>query len=98
MKPNKLAEMYKDFHEDNKLMEDIQTEIINQILIQQDKFIENILRNHVNPPIKGEITKGKIKWRGLEIVNDMNHSKLWIKQRGIAIPIYFEYGYKNNLI
>ena len=33
-----------------------------------DKDIEYALRNLVTPPIKGEITKGKIRWRGLRIV------------------------------
>lgn len=34
------------------------------------KEIEYILRNEVKPPIKGKITKGKCRWRGITLIMD----------------------------
>lgn len=48
------------------------------------KKAEDIMRNYVTPPIKGEITKGKARWRGLEIVwqkTDTYDAFVGIKQR-----------------
>jgi hypothetical protein len=87
-----LYELYhKDFKVQHEYLYNLQDDIINQILNNQDKFIDYILRNHVKPPIKGEITKGKIKWRGITILNDIGYSKLWLRQRGVDIPIVFDY-------
>lgn len=33
-----------------------------------NEILSYMLRHQVTPPIKGEITKGKIRWRGLKIV------------------------------
>ena len=33
-----------------------------------EKNIERVLRNAVIPPIKGKITKGKLKWRGISSI------------------------------
>lgn len=35
---------------------------------QLGEKVEFALRNMVQPPIRGEITRGKIKWRGLKLV------------------------------
>jgi hypothetical protein len=86
--------IYNDFHEESESIRMLQEEFINRILKAQDEFIEHVLRNHVTPPIKGEITRGKIKWRGLEILNDIQSSKLWIRQRGVDIHICFDYSIK----
>jgi hypothetical protein len=82
------------FKEEDRLLNQLQESIIRQTINNQEKFIEDVLRNHVTPPIKGEITKGKIKWRGLEIMNDTAYSKLWVRQRGVDIPIYLDYSFK----
>ena len=91
-KDTTLFEVYhKEFKAQDEYLSFLQESIVNEILKRQECFIESILRNHVKPPIKGEITKGKIKWRGLEILNDIGYSKMWIRQRGIDIPIVFDY-------
>lgn len=74
-----------------EMFEKLQKDLIEQINKQIDSFIENILRNHVHPQIKGDITKGKIKWRGIKINHDQFNSKVWLTQRGIDIPIVFDY-------
>lgn len=53
-----------------------------------DKMVEIMLRNYVTPPIKGEITKGKIRWRGLRIVwqkIDTYDAFVGIRQRDVLI-------------
>lgn len=52
------------------------------------KIAENIMRNYVTPPIKGEITKGKVKWRGLQLVwqkTDTYDAFVEIRQRDVLI-------------
>ena len=45
--------------------------------------IDFILRNKIDKPIKGEITKGKLRWRGIEsIAYDTNNNFIGIIQRG----------------
>ena len=42
--------------------------ITQNIVNDREKRIEFILRNYVTPVIKGKITKGKLRWRGISIV------------------------------
>ena len=49
-----------------------------------NKKFEYILRNYVTPPIKGEITKGKVRWRGLQVVwqkTDTLNAFVGVRQR-----------------
>jgi len=68
--------------------------IIKSILNTTDKIIEDTLRKEAQPPIKGKITKGKIKWRGIKKVEKRNefHHEEWLEQRGrqIGPKIVFE--------
>lgn len=65
------------------------------LLSEIDLMIEDTLRNNVSPPIKGEITKGKIKWRGLKLVqhNDYPRIEIWVEQRGkkVSRPLIVEF-------
>ena len=63
--------------------------IINK---EQNSILELAVRNNSIPPIKGEITIGKIRWRGLRLINkkttiDMlnQYDEIWIEQRGKRI-------------
>lgn len=53
------------------------------------------------PPIKGEITKGKVRWRGIRIVHQNDGFKYtkWLEQRGkqISPKIVFEGTIGNGL-
>lgn len=42
-------------------------EMLLKVRQWEERQIEHLLRNRVTPTIKGEITKGKIKWRGLQV-------------------------------
>ena len=34
----------------------------------QEEWVKSIIRDKAKPPIKGEITPGKLRWRGIKIV------------------------------
>ena len=95
-----------DFNLDNIVNEFIQlrlkweTEIfISALLKWEDEIFISALRVMAEPPIKGEITKGKIQWRGIRIVqhNDGFKYTKWLEQRGkqISPKIIFD-GTINN--
>ena len=54
---------------------------------ERDKLIEEFLRIYPDPVITGEITEGKIIWRGLRLaVRRNNHiEQCWLEQRGKKI-------------
>lgn len=60
---------------------------------KKDAFFEEILRTHATPPIKGEITPGKIKWRGIQIRVQVQGTRIteWLEQRGKQIGgVFYE--------
>lgn len=52
-----------------------------------DAFLEYVLRTEAKPPVKGDLTKGKIKWRGIKLrQKDMGVGYfVWLEQRGNQI-------------
>lgn len=52
----------------NTLVESV-NEVFRANTAKQNQWIEFMLREKVVPPIKGEITKGKIRWRGLALIH-----------------------------
>ena len=65
---------------------------------EEDLYLEYMFRCCVKPKIKGEITPGKIKWRGLTLSRKMDHefpndggpgvivASLQLFQRGEPVP------------
>ena len=49
------------------------------------KEFERALRENAIPPIKGEITRNKVKWRGIRIVTSIKTGYSWLEQRGRKI-------------
>lgn len=56
-----------------------------------DLRIEYALRNKIDKPIKGEITKGKLKWRGISlgVFRGDGYTAYSLLQRGIIVPFDF---------
>lgn len=56
---------------------------------ETEKKVLHICHNYVTPPIKGEITRGKVRWRGLKLAygndGDRGYAFLGIIQRGWLI-------------
>jgi hypothetical protein len=75
-------------------------EIISALYKWEDEIFISALRVMAEPPIKGEITKGKIQWRGIRMIvqhNDGFKYTKWLEQRGkqISPKIIFD-GIINN--
>jgi hypothetical protein len=81
------------------------SDLISRVIYEQQKNEEEILIFDLlifaEPPIKGEITKGKVRWRGIKLVQHNNGIKYikWLEQRGkqISRKIVFNGYIKNDL-
>lgn len=60
---------------------------VSSFIKKRDEIFEKALRENAVPPVKGEITKGKLKWRGIRIAQKSNGFKITysIQQRGVNI-------------
>jgi len=71
-----------------------------EISKREDEIFERAVRENAIPKITGEITKGKIRWRGIRMVqqNDLLSSVKWVEQRGkqISPKIVCDYKIKLN--
>ena len=54
---------------------------------QEEELFITSLRTMAEPPIKGEITKGKLTWRGIRLIRQQVGfgSYSWLEQRGKQI-------------
>ena len=72
----------------NDLLNALYKEVDNQLssyLNSLEKEIEYLLRNVIDKPIKGEITKGKLRWRGINTIVYQHDIPIGIMQRGNVI-------------
>ena len=72
-------------------------EIQNEIIKRQVEYIDKQLMDFFTPylrsaGIKGEITKGKIKWRGIKmkVEYQSDRQRYQLNQRGVDISPIFE--------
>lgn len=87
-----IRQMENEFDSKIKQLANSRTEIVNQLQKRMLSSIDDWLiiqcRKHVKPPIKGELTKGKLRWRGVqgvcEII-DSHTNKHYLLQRGNKI-------------
>ena len=58
---------------------------------QEEELFTTTLRTIAEPPIKGEITKGKLTWRGIRLIRQQVgfDSYSWLEQRGKQISPKF---------
>lgn len=54
-------------------------------------MIENYVRHNAVPEIKGKITKGKIRWRGIKIETGSDYEYTVFRQRGKVISPYLNH-------
>lgn len=67
-----------------KMMDSIYNGMAEEIKKQvetEDYVIKHMLRYQVQPPIKGEITQNKIRWRGIKIAMGTDGTFLGLMQR-----------------
>lgn len=67
-------------------------EKISKIRKEEEDFLKKAMLINCIPPLKGEVTKGKIKWRGIYLCRQKigfdNYS--WLEQRGKKISEKFK--------
>lgn len=63
----------------------------DEIRRQEEELFTAALRTMAEPPIKGEITKGKLTWRGIRLIREQVglDSYSWLEQRGKQISPKF---------
>lgn len=67
---------------------------------RQNAILEKAVRENAVPRLKGELTKGKVRWRGLRVIHKGTgadgFTETWIEQRGERITpiIRNEYMYQ----
>lgn len=84
---SELYRMFEDISELFKFTELDESEIIKRRGKIEDD-IEFILRNKIDKPVRGEITPGKLRWRGIRnLVYGPNNMFLGIRQRGKVIGV-----------
>ena len=61
--------------------------LFDEVRRQEQELFTNALRVMAEPPIKGEITKGKLTWRGIRLIRQQIglDSYSWLEQRGKQI-------------
>ena len=90
-----------EFEKEAEKMQSLMSDVTSKMMKQADEklwaFFEPYLRE---AGIKGEITKGKVKWRGikLKVQIDLGSIKYQLSQRGVDISPVFtvEYGLPLN--
>jgi hypothetical protein len=63
----------------------------DEVRRQEEELFTTALRTMAEPPIKGEITKGKLTWRGIRLIRQQVgfDSYSWLEQRGKQISPKF---------
>ena len=70
--------------------------MIRKIVKDEDDMFRKAILDFAEPPIKGEITKGKLRYRKIKLIhNDEGlNVKRWIEQRGVKISPVSELKFK----
>ncbi len=65
--------------------------LFDEVRRQEEELFTSALRVMAEPPIKGEITKGKLRWRGIRLIRQQIglDSYSWLEQRGKQISPKF---------
>jgi len=74
--------------------QDIVREYAISFYAKKRDLFTRALRENAKPPIKGEITKGKLRWRGIRQVHDSQTGEVWLSQRGTPISDKIKFEFK----
>lgn len=81
----------------NKYLTRIDEELISNYCRSRDETIEYILRNKIDNPIKGEITKDKIRWRGIKNLCYCEGEFIGVEQRDKVVGVNGVINFKKRL-
>lgn len=85
---------HPNFQVDNDLalnIANVTQRLFDEVRRQEEELFVTALRTMAEPPIKGEITKGKLRWRGIRLIRQKVgfDSYSWLEQRGKQISPKF---------
>jgi len=65
--------------------------LFDEVRRLEEELFTTALRTMAEPPIKGEITKGKLRWRGIRLIRQQVGLDCysWLEQRGKQISPKF---------
>lgn len=63
-------------------VDEISQKMYKSFVEQKEKYIKETLLRYAQPKIKEPITKGKIKWRGIKLIEQPSDNRFWLEQRG----------------
>jgi hypothetical protein len=92
-----MVEMGHNFNVVNMDLVDIQNQIIEQFIKSIDEKLQEFFTPYFrNVGIKGEITAGKIKWRGIKmkVRQSFGKTEYQLTQRGVNISPVLEITFK----
>lgn len=69
-------------------------ELMDKAAEKEFELFEKAVRTNANPPITGEITPGKLKWRGIRRCFNKRTGESWLEQRGLQISEKFRIVFK----
>lgn len=78
----------------NKEIESMVDELMDKAAEMEFKLFEKAVRTNATPPITGDITPGKLKWRGIRRCFNKRTNESWLEQRGLQISEKFRIVFK----
>ena len=79
-----MKSLIQEVNSNNNMINQIHKEFIKR----ESEMLEKALRENAEPKIRGPITAGKLKWRGIKMIEkkESSHSSSkWLEQRGKQI-------------
>ena len=73
----------KEYYNSDDYLISIQDQMYKAQNMWLESELEKALRENATPPVTGEITAGKIKWRGIQ--RFVQGDNIWLEQRGVRI-------------
>ncbi len=70
-------------------IESMVDELMDKAAEMEFKLFEKAVRTNATPPITGDITPGKLKWRGIRRCFNKRTNESWLEQRGLQISEKF---------
>lgn len=77
-----------------KRMEQVLEKAMEKASEMEYMLFEKGVRENAVPPVKGELTEGKIRWRGIHRCYNQATGESWLEQRGTRITEIFTLTWK----
>lgn len=89
-----MTPMDAEYVEPNSEISAMIDELVDKAVEKEYELFEKAVRTNASPPITGEITPGKLKWRGIRRCFNKRTNESWLEQRGLPISEKFRIVFK----